>query len=156
NHWYLLRLLPYFIAENKIDGIVLVFVNIDKVKKQQEDILQLAAIVESSEDAVIAKNLNGVITVWNASAERIFGYKKHEAIGQNSSLIVPPELEKEEEDVIDMVKKKKHMGYIETTRVTKTGKRILVSIAVSPIKDEDGKTIGASKIVRDITRQRHD
>ncbi|HWI58170.1 MAG TPA: PAS domain S-box protein, partial [Bacillota bacterium] len=115
---------------------------------------QLAAIVESSEDAIIGKNLDGIITSWNAAAERMFGYRAHEAIGQFISLILPPELQAEEAIILERLRAGEHLESFETIRLTKDGRRLDVSLTISPVRDASGAIIGASKIVRDISRRK--
>ena len=114
----------------------------------------LAAIVGSSDDAIVSKTFDGVITSWNAGAERIFGYTAAEAIGQHITLIVPRELHAEEEQVLARIRRGERVDHFETTRQTKSGRRISVSLTVSPVRDSRGRAIGASKIARDITERR--
>jgi PAS domain S-box-containing protein len=114
----------------------------------------LAAIVESSDDAIIAKTLDGVITSWNRGAERIFGYAADEIIGRHISVLKPPE---HSEDVIQLLERIRHgerVNHFETKRCTKDGRIIDVSLSVSPIRDADGKIVGASKVARDITERK--
>jgi PAS domain S-box-containing protein len=112
--------------------------------------LRLAAIVASSDDAIISKDLNGTITSWNAAAERIFGYTEAEAVGQSILLIVPPDLRHEEQEVLRRIRAGDSVDHYETTRIRKDGRRIEVSLTVSPLKTAEGNIIGASKIARDI------
>lgn len=112
---------------------------------------RLAAIVESSDDAIASKSLDGVIKTWNKAAEKMFGYTAEEAIGQNVLFIIPPELQKEEKEIIRQLKKGNRIHHFETVRVGKSGKRINVSLSISPIKNSAGEVIGASKIARDIS-----
>jgi PAS domain S-box-containing protein len=114
----------------------------------------LAAIVESSEDAIASKDLNGVITSWNRSAERLFGYTAKEIIGQPVTLIIPPELRDDEPRILSKIRAGERIEHFETVRVHKDGRRINVSLTVSPIKDEKGRIVGAAKIVRDITEKK--
>jgi PAS domain S-box-containing protein len=115
----------------------------------------LAAIVESSDDAIISKSLDGIIRTWNTGAERIFGYTAEQAIGRNIALIIPPErLEIEESRIISRLKAGQRIDHFETERVDQKGRIVRVSLTISPIRDESGNVIGASKIARDITRQR--
>jgi len=116
--------------------------------------LLLAAIVESSEDAIISKTLDGTITSWNAAAQRIFGYAEQEAVGQPVSILIPPDLLDEENAIVETLKTGKGIEHYETVRVTKTGKRVTVSLTISPVKNSKGKIIGASKIVRDVTERK--
>jgi len=112
---------------------------------------RLSAIVEYSDDAIVSKSLDGVIRTWNKAAERMFGYKAEEAIGQSIALIIPPELRREEKEIIKQLKKGNRMHHFETVRVGKTGNKIAVSLSISPIRNSAGEVIGASKIARDIT-----
>jgi len=112
---------------------------------------RLSAIVESSQDAIVSKSLDGVIRTWNKAAERMFGYSAEEAIGQNIVLIIPPELRKEEKEIISQLKKGKKIHHFETVRVGKSGKKINVSLSISPVRNSAGEIVGASKIARDIT-----
>ena len=112
---------------------------------------QYAAIVESSDDAIIAKNLDGVISAWNAAAQRLFGYTKHEAIGQPITIIIPSELHEEERDILRRLRAGERVEHYETVRVSKSGERIDVSLTISPVREAAGRIVGYSKISRDIT-----
>jgi len=114
----------------------------------------LAAIVESSDDAIISKDLNGTITSWNASAERIFGYTADEAIGSPITLIIPDSHLAEEMEIMAKIKSGEHIDHIETVRVAKDRHLITLSITISPIRDDEGKIIGMSKVARDITARK--
>jgi PAS domain S-box-containing protein len=117
----------------------------------------LAAIVESSEDAILGKDLNGIITSWNEGAARMYGYSADEVIGKGISLLTPPELKSELSDILARIRLRESIRHLETVRVTKDGRRIDISLTVSPIKDRNGTVIGASTIARDITdRKRAD
>ncbi len=111
----------------------------------------MAAIVESSEDAIISKTLDGVITSWNPAAERLYGYLASEVIGRSITVIVPPELHREELDLLARVRAGMRVEHFETIRVAKDARRIPVSLTVSPVRDADGRIIGISKIARDLT-----
>lgn len=113
----------------------------------------LAAIISSTDDAIISKDLNGNITSWNPSAERIFGYKSEEVIGKHISIIIPPDRLCEEDHIINQIRQGNRIEHFETIRRTKAGKSIHISVTISPIKDEHGKIIGASKIARDISER---
>lgn len=114
----------------------------------------LAAIVESSEDAIISKNLQGTITSWNAGAQRLFGYAPEEIIGQPILRIIPPELQAEEAQILASLRRGQRIEHFETVRVTKDKRRIDVSLTISPIRDAKGVVIGASKIARDISERK--
>jgi len=116
----------------------------------------LAAIIDSSEDAIISKNLNSVITSWNKAAERMFGYTEEEAVGKHIFLIIPKELQSEEEMIINNLRHGKRIEHYQTIRMTKNGKLLDISLTISPIKNSTGKIVGASKIARDITKQKED
>jgi PAS domain S-box-containing protein len=122
----------------------------------EEALLRLAALVESSDDAIIGKTLDGVITSWNRSAARIFGYTSAEAIGQHITLIIPKDRWPEEDDVLARVRAGQPVDHFETVRVAKGGQTVAVSITVSPIRDSSGRIIGASKIARDISGRRQE
>jgi two-component system sensor kinase FixL len=114
----------------------------------------LASIVESSQDAVIGKSLDGVVTSWNKAAEEIFGYSANEIIGQAILVLFPPELADEEPMILERLRCGERVKHYETVRLAKDGRRIDVSLTVSPIRDASGNVVGASKIVRDITEQK--
>ena len=114
---------------------------------------RLAAIVDSSFDAIVSKTLDGVITFWNHSAERLFGYTAAEAVGQYIFLIIPPERRAEEEEVLARLRRGERIEHFETVRLTKDGRRIPISLTVSPIRDSQGRVIGASKVARDISER---
>jgi len=117
----------------------------------------MRAVVESSDDGIISKDLNGVITSWNAGAQRIFGYTEAEVIGQPITIIIPPELHGEERQVLQRLRAGERIEHYETVRLTKRGKRVDVSLTISPMKNSTGRIVGASKIARDITdRKRAD
>ena len=114
----------------------------------------LASIIQSSDDAIIAKDLIGVITSWNPGAEKIFGYTAEEVIGHSINIIIPPELLNEESEILKKILQGKKTSHLETVRICKDGQRIDVSVSTSPIMDLNGKIIGASKILRDITQSK--
>jgi PAS domain S-box-containing protein len=114
----------------------------------------LPAIVESADDAIISKTLDGIITSWNQAAERIFGYKAEEVIGKPILILIPPELQSEETEILRRIRHGERIEHFETIRMRKDGARLHISLAVSPIKTPDGTIIGASKIARDITEQK--
>ncbi|HSY06922.1 MAG TPA: PAS domain S-box protein [Steroidobacteraceae bacterium] len=116
---------------------------------------RLAAIVESSDDAIVSKTLDGVIRSWNAGAARLFGYEAEEVIGKPITLIIPPDLQQEERQILEKLKRGERIDHFETMRITKDGRRIAISLTVSPIRNSRGQIVGASKVARDISeRQR--
>jgi PAS domain S-box-containing protein len=114
----------------------------------------LVSIVESSDDAIVSKDLDGIVTSWNRAAERLYGYPAEEMIGQPIRKIIPPELQTEEDMILATIREGRGIDHFETTRMHKDGSRLLVSITISPIRDERGRVVGASKIARDIGRTR--
>jgi PAS domain S-box-containing protein len=120
----------------------------------QDASTRLAAIVESSDDAIVSKNLDGVISSWNGSAERLFGYTADEAIGKNILLIVPPDRREEEATILARLRRGERIDHFETVRISKDGKRLDISLTISPVKDASGRVVGASKVARDITGRR--
>jgi PAS domain S-box-containing protein len=111
----------------------------------------LAAVVESSDDAIITKNLDGIITSWNRAAERMFGYTEAEAVGRSIRMLIPADLQSEEDAVLDKLRAGEMIDHYETVRQRKDGARLSISLTVSPIRDATGRIVGASKIARDIT-----
>ena len=144
-----------------VTGCVLIFRDVSDQRRIQRDKASqlitarlLASIIESSDDAIISKSLDGVIQTWNAAAERLFGYPAEQAIGRHISLVIPPERLAEEDHIIASLKAGRRIEHFETERVRSDGRRIFVSLTVSPIKDATGQVVGASKIVRDFTERR--
>jgi PAS domain S-box-containing protein len=133
-------------------NVLPVAADITDFKRAEEMRAQYAAIVESSNDAIIAKNLDGVISAWNAAAARMFGYAEREAIGQPITMIIPPDFYDEEHDILRRLRSGERVEHLETVRVTKAGERIDVSLTISPVRDPAGRIIGCSKIARDITK----
>jgi PAS domain S-box-containing protein len=145
----------------QVSGAVLTFRDISEKRRAERDAADrlratrlLASIVESSDDAIISKSLEGIIESWNAAAERLFGYTAKEAVGRHISLVIPADRIDEEDRIIASLKAGRRVEHFDTERVRSDGQRILVSLTISPIRDETGTVIGASKIVRDVTRQR--
>jgi len=114
----------------------------------------LAAIVTSSDDAIVAKDLHGTIISWNKGAERIFGYTADEAVGRPITMLLPPDRLHEEPRIIATLVRGERIDHFETERVTKDGRRIHISLSVSPIKNQRGEVVGGAKIARDITPRR--
>ena len=118
------------------------------------EVALLAAIVESSDDAIISKTLDGRIRSWNGGAMRIFGYTADEVIGQPVTIIIPPELRDEEKLFIEKLRRGERIDHFDTTRITKDGRRIPISLTISPVRDSNGTIVGASKVARDISERR--
>jgi PAS domain S-box-containing protein len=135
----------------RIVGAAKIVRDITRQKKLEETVLRLAAIVESSDEAIASKDLNGIITSWNRSAEKLFGYTAEEIIGKSVTLIIPPELHHDEDMILSRIRRGEKIDHFETIRVHKSGERIEVSLTISPVRNENGKVIGAAKIVRNIT-----
>ena len=119
------------------------------------DAARLAAIVDSSDDAIVSKTLEGVITSWNRGAERIFGYTPAEAVGQHITLIIPEERHAEEREVLARLVRGERIDHFETIRRTKDGRTVEISLTVSPVRNAAGRIVGASKVARDISERRH-
>src|SRR2546423_9870104 len=115
--------------------------------------MYLAAIVENSDDAIISKDLNGIITSWNAGAERLFGYTAEEAIKKPITIIIPPDRYHEEQQILDRMHSGEQVEVLDTVRRRKDGALVNVSLSVSPVKHADGRIVGASKIARDISER---
>jgi two-component system sensor kinase FixL len=128
--------------------------DITERKQAQESLLRLAAIVESSSDAIIGKTLDGTIFTWNPGAEKLFGYSAREAIGRHISIVIPADRKDEVPEILDRIGRSESTENYETVRLNKEGGEIDVSLTVSPIKDSGGAVIGASTIARDITEQK--
>lgn len=131
-----------------------ILTEIGRRRREELTNARLAAIVSSSDDAIIGKTLEGVITDWNAAAQRIFGYSAEEMIGATIAALLPPGLEDEERKILERVRQGEKVDHFETRRLCKDGRVIDVSVAVSPVRDGDGNLIGASKVARDVTESR--
>src|SRR5689334_15224974 len=114
----------------------------------------LAAIVEASDDAILSKNLDGVIQSCNPAGERMFGYTAGELIGRPVRILIPPERQAEEDDILARIRRGERVDHFETVRLRKDGRPLEISLTVSPVRDAAGAIIGASKIARDITEQK--
>jgi len=145
---------PLYDKEGNMIGAVNTLVDITESKSNEERLARFEAIIKTSQDGIISKTLNGIVTSWNQAAERIFGYTAAEMIGKPIARLIPKERLNEEFYILDSVGKGLRVETFETKRVRKDRKQIDVALTISPIFDKEGKIIGASKIVRDITRQR--
>lgn len=121
---------------------------------ESEEAAYLAAIVDSSDDAIISKNLSGIIRTWNKGAERIFGYKAGEVIGRPILVLIPAHLHHEEDAILSRLRNGERIDHFETVRLRKDGALINISLTVSPVRDATGRIIGASKVARDITERK--
>jgi two-component system, chemotaxis family, CheB/CheR fusion protein len=128
--------------------------DLDKRTRGEVATSLLAAIVESSDDAIVSKGLDGVISSWNPAAERLFGYTAREAIGQSVTILIPPDRLDEEGVILDRIRRGEPVEHYETVRLRKDGSPLDVSLTISPVRDSEGRIVGASKICRDITRQK--
>lgn len=145
--------IPTYDDNSEFSGTHNTFVDITEKTSYETKQSVLSAIVESSDDAIISKDLNGIISSWNQGAQRIFGYTEREVIGRPVSILIPKARLKEEDNILGQIRQGNKVKHFETIRVSKTGKLIPISLTVSPVKDMSGKIIGASKIARDITEQ---
>ena len=125
-----------------------------ELRESEQRLRRLASIVESSDDAIVSKNLDGIITSWNRGAERVFGYTAEEAVGQPITIVIPQDRLDEERTILTRIRRGERIDHFETVRQRKHGSLIVVSLTVSPVKDAEGKIVGASKIARDITEQK--
>jgi PAS domain S-box-containing protein len=123
-------------------------------KRGEQATRLLAAVVESSHDAIVSKNLDGIITSWNTGAERLFGYAAEEAVGQNITLIIPPDRRDEERAIVEQLTRDERVDHFETVRMRKDGSLLDVALTISPMKDAAGRIVGASKLARDITERK--
>ena len=137
-----------------VGPVLCVVIDISDKKRADEASMKLVAIVESCEDAIVSKNLKGIVTSWNAAAERILGYSAEEIVGKPITTIIPPELHKDEAEILRKIQAGERIAHFETVRVTKSGERLDVSLTISPMRNPEGKIVGAAKILRDVTMQR--
>ena len=159
--WILDHGVPRYAADGTFEGYLGGCLDIHEQKQAAEKMAaaflvsqRLAAIVESSNDAIVSKDLNGIVTSWNPAAERIFGYTPEEMIGQSIRKVIPPELQDDEARILSSIARGERIEHFQTVRLTKSGKRIDVSLTISPVKDNTGRIVGAAKIARDITEQK--
>jgi PAS domain S-box-containing protein len=141
-------------SEGRVVGAINMLVDITDRKRTDEANARLAAIVESSDDAIVSKDLTGIIKTWNAGAQRLFGYTADEAIGQPVTMLMPPDRVDEEPDILARIARGETINHYETVRRRKDGSLVDISLTVSPISDERGRVVGASKIARDISERK--
>jgi PAS domain S-box-containing protein len=154
HYWVDTTIVPFLNQEGKPRQYVAIRADITDRKRAEETLARQAAIIESSDDAIISKTLAGVITGWNRGAEKIFGYSAREAVGQPMLMLFPSERVAEEADILARIARGEGVDHFETTRVRKDGRRIEVSVTISPIRDGAGRIVGASKIARDISERK--
>ena len=140
--------------DGTIVGVVNFFHDITRQKQSERAMGLLAAIVNSSDDAIISKNLDGTIITWNKGAERIFGYSPEEAVGRQITMIIPPDRLDEETTILERLKRGERVDHYETVRLRKDGTELDISLTISPLKDSAGRVIGASKVARDVTERK--
>jgi PAS domain S-box-containing protein len=150
----LVNIRPLKNDRGEVTGAINCFYDITDRKRAETAAMRLAAVVRSSHDAIVAKDLNGTITDWNQSAERIFGYKAKEIIGKSILTLIPKDRVKEETVILSKIRRGRSINHYETVRRCKDGRLIDVSLTISPVKDPNGKIVGVSKIARDITKQK--
>jgi PAS domain S-box-containing protein len=141
-------------ATGKVDGWIASLLDITEQSRAVQAREQLASIVESSGDAIVSKDLDGIIISWNSAAERLFGYAAEEVVGKSITILIPEELHDEEPKILDRIRHGDSLDHYETIRQRKDGSRVPVSLSVSPVKDAHGTIVGASKIARDITARK--
>jgi PAS domain S-box-containing protein len=124
------------------------------LRESEQQLRWLASIVQSSDDAIVSKNLDGIITSWNKGAERVFGYTAEEVVGQPITIVIPQDRQDEERTILTRIRRGERIEHFETVRQRKHGSLIWVSLTISPVKNAEGKIVGASKIARDITEQK--
>jgi len=145
---------PIYDEAGNLQGAVNVLVDISDRQRADEVNARLRAIVDSAEDAIISKTLDGVIQSWNVGAEKLFGYSAIEVIGQSITLIIPPEKLSEEQLILSRLRRGERIEHYETVRLSKDGRRIDISLSISPVRDSTDRIIGASKVARDITARK--
>ncbi len=149
-HWFEISASPV-----KAGGVAVYFRDISDKKREEETQARLAAIVQSSNDAIISKSLDGIIQSWNAGAQRLFGWTAEEAVGKPILMLIPPERHDEEATILARLRRGERIEHFETVRVAKDGRRLDISLSVSPIRDAAGRIVGASKVARDMTERKH-
>lgn len=149
-----LTLSPIYDTRGRVIGVSHIARDITEKRRLEQRLQQLAAIVESAEDAIISKTLDGTILTWNAGAERIYGYRTAEALGKPMTMLLPDGRPNEENEILERIRRGERVEHFETVRKSKTGEAIDVSLTISPIRDEHGRITGASHVARDITEKK--
>jgi PAS domain S-box-containing protein len=145
---------PIVDSSENFAGAVSLLIDVTTTKVIHQERERLSAIIQGSEDAIISKTLDGIITSWNPSAEKLFGYTESEMIGQPIMKLIPPELSNEETVIIERLKRGERVEHFETKRISKTGELLDISLTISPVRNNEGIIVGASKIARNITNQK--
>jgi len=153
-YWVDTTIVPFLEADGKPRQYMAIRADITERKRMEEMRERLAAIVDSSDDAIISKDLNGIITAWNHGAEKIFGYSSREAVGKPMLMLFPPDRVHEEPEILARIRHGESVNHYETVRIRKDRMRIDLSATISPIRDSSGAIVGASKIARDITERK--
>jgi len=141
-------------TDGSISGIITVGVDVTDRKRAHDALMRLAAIVDLSDDVILSKDLNGIVTSWNAAASRLFGYSPEEMIGASILKLIPEQFHSDEKTIIDQIRAGRSIEDFETVRITKDGRLLDVSLTISPVRDERGNVVGALKILRDISARR--
>jgi PAS domain S-box-containing protein len=150
----LYNIFPICNSTGAVTGYGTVTRNLTESKSAEQRLRSLASIVESSDDAIVSKDLDGIIANWNKGAEQIFGYTSEEAIGQPITILIPADRQSEEREILTRIRRGERIDHYETVRRRKDGSLVVVSLTVSPVRNAEGQIIGASKIARDITEQK--
>jgi len=151
---FLMRIRPYRTVDNVIDGVVITFFDISDRKRHEQARTRLAAIVEYSQDAIVGKNLKGIITSWNAGAQRIFGYSAAEIVGKAAEVLYPPQRSDEELAILERARQGEPIEHFEIEQLRKDGQKINVSLSISPVRNDAGEITAISMIARDVTERR--
>jgi PAS domain S-box-containing protein len=146
---------PLWDSSGELVGAINMLVDISERRRIEQFQHRLSSIVESSEDAIVSKDLHGIIATWNGGAERLFGYRAEEVIGKSIMIVIPVDRHEEERAILDRIRRGERVDHYETVRRHKEGRLIDISLTVSPVKDGEGRVVGASKIARDITERKH-
>ena len=145
---------PIRAEDGKMYGVVLVFRDFTAQKIAERGLARLATIVESTDDPILSKDLQGNILTWNSAAQRLLGYSSQEVVGKSVTMLLPVERQAEESQILERIRRGEQVERYETVRLAKDGRRVEVSVTISPIRDHEGQIIGASKIMRDITSRK--